>query len=178
MKPLWRKSLLVAVIHVMIVASLGAKLLIDRSTCPRVWARAAPVDPNLPIRGRYVSLRLEAVVGPGLVLPSPTAVQPVGSTWNEPARSTPVVLSVRNQQLVALPPFGSGALHAHAFQREGRLVAVLDQPLAYFIPEHVADPSRRADGEELWVEVTLPRRGAPRPILLGLKKDGHLTPLE
>ncbi|MDO8502713.1 MAG: hypothetical protein Q7S20_12800 [Gemmatimonadaceae bacterium] len=57
-------------------------------------------------------------------------------------------------------------------------MAVLEQPLAYFIPEHVTDPSRRAAREELWVEVTIPRRGAPRPIRLGVKKDGVLTPLE
>jgi hypothetical protein len=36
----------------------------------------------------------------------------------------------------------------------------------------------RAPGEELWVEVTLPRRGPPRPIRLAVKKDGVLTPLD
>ena len=56
--------------------------------------------------------------------------------------------------------------------------ANLDQPLAFFIPEYVPDPSVRAPGEELWVEVTLPKQGAPRPIRLGVKKDGVLTPLD
>jgi len=54
----------------------------------------------------------------------------------------------------------------------------LNQPIAYFIPEHAADPSRRPPGEELWVEVTIPQRGAPRPIRLGVRKDGQLTPLD
>jgi hypothetical protein len=40
----------------------------------------------------------------------------------------------------------------------------------------VPDPSIRAPGEELWVEVTLPRRGPPRPIRLGVKKDGVMIP--
>ena len=53
----------------------------------------------------------------------------------------------------------------------------LAEPLAYFIPEHVEDPSRRPAGETLWVEVTVPPQGAPRPIRLGVKKDGELTPL-
>ena len=53
------RGVLIAVIHVAIVASLGAKLLVDRAMRPRVWARVAPIDPNLPIRGRYVRLRLE-----------------------------------------------------------------------------------------------------------------------
>ena len=57
-----------------------------------------------------------------------------------------------------------------------RVVTLLDV-LAYFIPEHVADPSRRPAGEELWVEVTQPRKGPLRPIRLGVRKDGVLTPL-
>jgi hypothetical protein len=36
---------------------------------------------------------------------------------------------------------------------------VLVQPVPYFIPEHAADPSSRAAGEELWVEVTIPGHG-------------------
>ena len=59
-----------------------------------------------------------------------------------------------------------------------RRVAVLVEPVAYFIPEHVPDPSRRLPGEELWVEVTLPKQGGPRPIRLAVKKDGVLTPLD
>jgi hypothetical protein len=167
MSPALRKGLLVAALHVAIVASLGAKLVIDRATRPRVWARAAPVDPNLPIRGRYVSLRLEAAIGEGLDLP----VRRTGV-------SIPIALSVQDQQLVALPSSGSSVVYARAVQRDGHPVAELDQPIAYFMPEHVADPSRRATGEELWVEVTIPRRGAPRPIRLGVKKDGMLMPLE
>jgi hypothetical protein len=52
------------------------------------------------------------------------------------------------------------------------------EPVAFFIPEHVTDPSRRARGEELWVEVSVPARGSPRPIRLGVKRDGVLTPLD
>ena len=61
---------------------------------------------------------------------------------------------------------------------DGEPAVRLNQPIAYFIPEHVADPSRRPAGEELWVEVTIPRKGAPRPIRLGVRKDGRLTPLD
>jgi len=50
-------------------------------------------------------------------------------------------------------------------------------PVAFFIPEQVPDPSIRPPGEELWVEVTIPREGPPRPIRLGVRKDGELTPL-
>jgi len=71
MNPLMRKGLWVAVLQLVLVASLGAKFTYDRATRPRVWVRTAPVDPNLPIRGRYVRLRIEAAIGEGLVLPEP-----------------------------------------------------------------------------------------------------------
>jgi hypothetical protein len=70
----------------------------------------------------------------------------------------------------------TGVLGALVNQGDRRAVR-LSPALAFFIPEHVADPSRRPAGEELWVEVTVPRRGSPRPIRLGVKKDGVLTPL-
>ena len=160
----FKKSLLVAGLHVAIVASLGAKLLVDRAVRPRVWARAAPVDPNLPIRGRYVRLRLEAVPGNGF------ENQPPGA-------SISVDLEEREGKLVATAAPPGGRLTARLGERVEERVALLDQTLAFFIPEHVEDPSRRPAGEELWVEVTIPRAGLPRPIRLGVKKDGQLEPL-
>jgi hypothetical protein len=178
MKTLVRRSLLVALVHVAIVASLGAKLMLDRATRPRVWAKAAPVDPNLPIRGRYVSLRIEALVGRGLTFPqSKTTTQPDGTRWTPLPQPVPVDLVVHDAGLVALPSAGSSRVYARA-SLTSQNVALIEPPLAYFIPEHVPDPSRRAPGEELWVEVTLPRRGPPRPIRLGIKKDGVLVPLD
>ena len=50
--------------------------------------------------------------------------------------------------------------------------------VAFFIPEHVRDPSVRPPGEELWVELTLPAHSWPRPIRLGVMRRGELTPLE
>ena len=180
MSPLVRKGLLVALLQVAIVSTLGAKLVVDRATRPRVWARVAPVDPDLPIRGRYVRLRLEAGIDEGrsFFLPR-TIVGPDGGTSTARPAIIPIALSVRDGHLVVRPaPNGSRSLSAHGSQRGDQTVAVLDQPLAYFIPEHVADPSRRAPDEELWAEVTLPRRGAPRPIRLGVRKAGVLTPLD
>ena len=119
MKPLHR-SLAVLAVQLALIAGVVGKYAWDRARCPREWFQAQPYDPNLPIRGRYVSLRL---------------------------------------------------LRVPAQNDTGR-------PVAYFIPEHAQDPSRRAPGEELWVEATLPPKGPPRPIRLGVKKDGVLTPLD
>ena len=160
MTPGARRGLLLAAIQIAIVSSLGAKLLIDRATRPRVWARVAPYDPVLPIRGRYVSLRIE------------------GTLANATPGSQDVSLAVQNDTLVFVPAASSGQLAIVRPQRDGTLVATLAQPVAFFIPEREPDPSIRAPGEELWAEVTVPRRGGPRPIRLGVKKDGRLTPLE
>jgi hypothetical protein len=171
MKP-WVKGAVIAIAHVGLVASLGAKLLYDRATRPRVWALTAPYDPDLPIRGRYVSLQL--VVEPrGIQETKP------GPGWQPPQS---VVLRVEDSRLVAEAKRGESgydpsALHVQFLQRQDQKLALLDKPVAFFITEHIPDPSRRPPGEELWVEVTIPKKGPPRPIRLGVKRaDGPIVP--
>lgn len=36
--------------------------------------------------------------------------------------------------------------------------------MAFFIPEHVPYPSRRSPGEELWIEVSVQRKGMLKQI--------------
>ena len=45
-------------IQLAIVSSVAAKYLYQRWTCPRVWTRTVAFDPELPMRGRYLSLQL------------------------------------------------------------------------------------------------------------------------
>lgn len=160
------KAITVAAIHAALVASLGAKLLYDRSTRPRVWVRTAPYDPSTPIRGRYVSLQL--------------VVEPRGVTGNSPVG---VTLHVESEQLIAEANesrrYSPSDLHVSVVQRAGETLSLLDQPVAFFIPEHIVDPSRRPAGEQLWVEATIPKKGPPRPIRLGVKKEGgQIEPLD
>jgi len=170
----WGKGLVIAVVHVGLVAVLGAKLLYDRATRPRVWALAVPYDPNLPIRGRYVSLQL-------VVEPLGIGETKPGPGWQPPQS---VILRVEASRLVAEANplergFAPSDLHVRFIQRQDQKLVVLDQPVAFFITEHIPDPSRRPAGEELWVEVTIPQEGPPRPIRLGVKKgDGPIVPLE
>ena len=154
MKSVYR-GVAVAVLQCLMVLSVAGKYALDRERLPRVWVKAAPIDPNLPVRGRYVSLRLQ-VEGP------PVRVQ-----------LTPARLSVVGGRLLATPDPG-GTIYIVPDGAQWNLL----EPVAFFIPEHVSDPSRRDPGEELWVEVSVPARGSPRPIRLGVKKDGVLTPLE
>lgn len=115
-----KRSIILAGVHIALIFGLAGSYALDRARYPRQWFLAQPYDPNLPIRGRYVSLRLIGV-----------------PDTNYPG-----------------------------------------QPVAFFIPEHVPDPSIRAPGEELWVEVTLPPNAPPRPIRIGIKKDGTLRPCD
>ncbi len=170
MTALWR-GLIVGVIHLALVCSLGGKLLYDRATRPRVWVQTAPYDPNLPIRGRYVSLQV-VVEAPGIEAP------PSDRRWE----TVPVRLAIEDDRLVAHrdpdPRPYTEAGHAVRFTGpDDAPRAVLSTPVAFFIPEHVDDPSRRRAGETLWVEVTLPRQGPPRPIRLGVKKGDTTEPL-
>ncbi|MBI4716033.1 MAG: hypothetical protein HY760_08890 [Nitrospirae bacterium] len=169
----WVKGLVIAAVHVGLVASLGAKLLYDRATLPRVWVLAAPYDPDLPIRGRYVSLQL--VIEPRGIQETRPA-----PGWQPPPS---VTLRVEGDRLVAeANPRERGYipsdLHVQFIQHRDERLAVLDKPVAFFLPEHVSDPSRRLSAEELWVETTIPKKGPPRPIRLGIKKDdGPIVPL-
>src|SRR5271163_4560676 len=155
---LFSKGLILAAAQFAMVLSLGGKLLLDRATLPRVWVRTMPYDPNLFIRGRYVSLTIAAQAR-GF---------PAGAVYGS-AR-----LAVEDGTLVARPDENGGNM-VNTFGNGA--TANLNTPIAFFIPEHIPDPSRRPAGEELWVEVTVPPKGPPRPIQLGVKKNGVLTPL-
>jgi hypothetical protein len=126
-KHLPMKGLLLALLHVALVGAIAGKLLYDRQQLPRLWVQTAPFDPDLPLRGRYVQLRL--------------------------------LLDNKH------PPAGMDE-------------STLLQPVPFFIPEHVPDPSVRPTAETLWVEVSLPPKGPPRPIQLGVKTgQGAIVPL-
>src|SRR5262249_408266 len=59
------KGLLIAALQLVLIASLAAKYAYDRTTRPRVWVKTTNYDPDLPIRGRYMSLQLN-IETPGL----------------------------------------------------------------------------------------------------------------
>jgi len=162
-----RNGLLLALLQGGLLLSLGGQLLLDRATRPRGWILTQPVDPSLPIRGRYLNLTL--------MVPAPEREAGQDIPWS----GERVVLRSEADQLRA-------DLASSATPRSRTLQATpqgelwrLEPSVAFFLPPHVADPSRRPPGERLWVEVTLPAEGPPRPIRLGVKRgEGPITPLE
>ena len=162
------KGLAVGAIQVLLVAGIGAKFLYDRSHYPRLWVETAPYDPDMPIRGRYVNIALR--------VDADREAPHAGS--NRAPDMFMARLDARGDRLVAVQDDENGT---HAV-RSGRCgdhdCWQLAVPLAYFIPEHAADPSRQPPGSVLWAEVTLPPTGAPRPIRLGVSKGESIEPIE
>jgi hypothetical protein len=161
-----RKGLVLAVVQVVLVVSVAAKFSMDRARLPRIWVKTQSIDPYLPIRGRYIAMRLTVNVDSA-------------GAGHKPYRSF---------------------FHARIFDNDGRLAAeerpndessdvwvdesrqggefTLQQPILFFLPEHAPDLVSLARNGELWAEVTVPDTGLPRPIRLGIEKDGNFVPIE
>jgi hypothetical protein len=160
------KGLIVAAAQVALAASVGAKFLVDRANYPRVWVETAPYDPDLPIRGRYVSV--------AVLVDAQRDAGPEADTKH--AEMFLARLEVQGDRLVAVENETGKHWVTQRNCGDAKCWQLAD-PLAFFIPEHGVDPSRRPVGESLWVEVTVPPTGAPRPIRLGIRTNGALTPL-
>lgn len=188
MKPA-RISIYLLAVHLAIVSSIAAQYLYQRWKCPRVWARAVEVDPPSPMRGRYLRLQL-IVDGCQSTLPSAKAAQfprdysgaAVQGRFGMRAGSLfRANLEIQNNHLVAI----NAALDETG--REGQQVIavpatacdqmILYQPVPIYVAEGTIDPSRLQAGQELWMEVTLPPAGPPRPLQLALKDNGAWKPL-
>lgn len=168
-----KKGLLLGLLQLLVVLSLSGKLLYDRMTRPRAWVLAATYDPELPIRGRYLSERLQFPVE-GFTYEAPQNRNV--SDWFANRRWA--YLEVRDGRLIGKArgegPGGWVYLHRNP---DASVVAFSEEPVLVFIPEKAVVPELKR-GEEMWVEVTIPKKGPPRPIRMGLKKVGVLTPLE
>lgn len=53
-----RAATFLLLVQLILVSTVAAKYLYERRICPRVWAPSAQYDPNLPLRGRYLSLQV------------------------------------------------------------------------------------------------------------------------
>ena len=186
-----KASIALLLIQLALVSSIAAKYLYQRWRCPRIWTRTMSYDPESPMRGRYLSVQL-IVDGCLSTLPSakeaamPRNLEgvPVGSRFsiNAPGVvSFPATLKVEGKKLVAIRiPEGDS-------QARGRMVSAqpgslcenlrLDVPVDFYIAEHAASPVPVKPGQELWIEVTVPPKGPPRPIQLALKDNGAWKPL-
>jgi len=163
------KGLLLAALQLALVCTLGAKLLYDRATRPRAWIQVATYDPDLPIRGRYLTFSLQLPTEGFTRRENP---QPYSNLFS-PDRCD---LAMRSGGLTAVAN-ADGEFWATVRLVDAKPIAIVATNTPFFIPEHAVVPIPRIDHVELWIEATLPRKGPPRPIRLAVKKDGVLTPL-
>ena len=184
-----KTSVALLIIQLAIVSSIAAKYLYQRWTCPHVWARSVAIDPELPMRGHYLSLQL-TVDGCQSTLPSAKAARFPrdinGAAIRGPysMRASAIFhadLKVKNNQLLAfrIEDDENGTLGQEVSVWPGAACDAmrLDTPVDFYIAEHAASPLPLKAGQELWIEVTVPPKGPPRPTQLALKDNGAWKPL-
>jgi hypothetical protein len=185
-KPL-TKALVVALIQILIVCSLGAKLLYDRRTRPQAWFKTARYDPNLPIRGRYVSLQIDVndPLSPGEVEKKfGTEIQAIENqraqfatrsnfSFGQECGSIVVHDGIPKAEFDQSPKWDCDNLTFMRWRAGTETRLRLTEPILFFISDTAKDPTGLRPGDELWVLATIPRKGPPRPIALGVKKAGE-----
>ena len=186
-----KTSLVVLAIQLALVSSIAAKYLYQRWSCPRVWTRTVAYDPELVMRGRYLSVRL-IVDGCQSTLPSAEdmtmprdkdGVQ-TGKRFSiragQPVRF-PARLKVEGNKLVAIripeSDESTQGVMVEAVPGSSCEDLRLDMPVDFYLAEHAANPTPVGAGKELWIEVTVPPKGPPRPVQLALKDGGAWRPL-
>jgi hypothetical protein len=183
-------SVAVLILQLLLVTSIAAKYLYERWRCPRVWTRATAFAPDMPLRGRYLSLQVMVDGCQDRSFPLPAALPPHGQEGAEshlygppaayavPSRAR---LTVKDGKLLATRVDNASNMAS------AQIVAAwpgtscdqmrLQKPVDFFIAEHAQSPAPVKAGQELWIEVTVPPKGPPRPIQLALKQDGAWKPL-
>src|SRR5258708_30530434 len=129
----FREGIRLAVLQLDIVACLEAKYATDRGRFRRVWAQSVVYEPDLPIRGRYLSVRVrvdaDRVYG-GSELPK-------GNLLNFWADQRHLSLCAQGGRLQAYPaPFPRGPLRCRWRPRTRELAARLSEAVDFFYPEH------------------------------------------
>jgi hypothetical protein len=184
-------SLALLIVQLALVSTIAAKYLYQRWSCPRVWTRAAAIDPQLPMRGRYLALQL-TVDGCQSTLPSAKdanfprdvngAIKPGPYVLRPNAVDFRANLKVDHNTLVAVRIEGQedsnageevvGAAGSPC--NEMQLASSTD----FYISDTAQSPLPLKSGQGLWIEVTVPPKGPPRPIQLALKDNGTWKPLD
>lgn len=170
-----RSGIILLLVQLGLVLTVAGRYLYERQTRPRVWTRATHYDPDLPMRGRYLAMQLlldacglprNAAIRP--YVPGPSIWQ-----WNVSLRAAGGKLSPVADK--SLSPRNAGTLTL----AEGKPCdqATLSTQLLFFIPERARLPLPLKEGQDLWVEVTVPSSGAPRPIQIALSGADGFRPL-
>jgi hypothetical protein len=170
-------------IQLLLVLSVAGKYWYERRTCPRVWVKTGQYDPNEPLRGRYLGLQLMV---DACSLPRDQAHFYGGYAssggrvpgywrWN-------VVLAAQDGHLVprVVDPRSAPDDVERLMLRENQMCSrvAVTPGTNFFIPDTAKGPFPLKPGQVLWVEVTVPPSGPPRPIQLAVSSEAGWQPLK
>lgn len=161
------RGVMVAVAQVALMGAVGGKLLYDRATVPRAWVETAGVDPDLPIRGRYVALNLLFPAARDSA--AMRAPDDGGMVGRIEVREGEAVVVLRG--VAATMEMQRGDRFFVERETPAGLRWMLSEPVAYFLSEDAPDPTRDVDPGELWLEASFPADSPPRPIQLELRRQ-------
>jgi len=157
-----------------IALSVAGTYALDRMTKPRVWVRTQQFDPSTPLRGRYLALQL-AVDGCSLAASGIASSDFYSPFQGMPSTRRigvwPVTLSAESGHLTvhaATTPSPDNSQSVSLWKGQDCHNAQLDQGVDFFLSEHVPSPVPQSRDASLWVEVTVPSSGPPRPIQLAV----------
>ena len=159
-----------------IALSVAGKYALDRAMKPRVWVRAQQYDPSTPLRGRYLALQL-TVDGCTVAIAGAQPPDSFYGSFSEGLPRTrrigrwPVKLSAEHGHLIARAdtnPAPDNTQTVLLWSGQDCHIATLDHAVDFFLPEHAASPLPSTRNADLWVEVTVPSTGPPRPIQLAI----------
>ena len=173
------RAVLLVAVQLLIVVSIAAKYGYERKVCPRVWARTSSIDPNMPVRGRYLWLPVE-VNACGLKPDGDYGWQVPNSPPNLRFRYWSASLAARDGHLLAYQKPGTPAYRTvHIEQRPNQTCdrAWIGEGIPFFVPDTAQSPYPLKKGEELWVEVTVPPAGPPRALNLAVSDGKKFTQL-
>lgn len=172
------------VVQLVLVLSIAGKYLYERKSRPRIWVQTTQNDPNQPQRGRYLALQL-AVNACGLphdpahftagYQVTPNGFSPGSYRWS-------VSLAAQDGHLTphledhARTPEGIQQVTQVEIQSCERVP--LNSDTEFFIPDTAKSPFPLKEGQELWVEVTVPASGPPRPVQLAASDASGFHPLQ
>lgn len=178
-----RRAAWLIVVQCAVVCAVAGKYWYERATLPRVWVRAEQVDPESLIRGRYLMLNpLVDACG----LPRNEATLSKTEHWDfsvRPARHIPakawewqVTTQAVNGKLAvkdaADSRYKSNVFRVSLPKDKPCDLIVLESDLELYVPENAKIDLPAQGKGDVWVEVTVPNVGPPRPIQLATNVDG------
>jgi hypothetical protein len=178
-----RKAAWLIVVQCVVICTVAGKYWYERATLPRIWVRAAQVDPDSLVRGRY--LMLDPLIN-ACKLPRNEGNHAEEEEWDysvHPPRHIPgrtwewwVTTQAVNGQLAVkdVAPSRYKAKGLSLLLREGKPCdrAQLQADLALYVPEKAVITWPSQNEGDVWVEVTVPKAGLPRPIQLATEVNG------